>query len=136
MWGPNATTNDYYSDLVMNIEDLRGYCLSLPGASECFPFDEVTLVFKVGGKMFALTYLDGELQVNLKCNPEMAVDLREQYADVLPGYHMSKKHWNTVIINGSIPDSTINQWVKNSFDLVFASLPKSQQQKIIAEQQK
>lgn len=108
----------------MDIETYRAYCLSLPQTTESFPFDANTLVFKVAGKMFAL--LDVELfeSVNLKCEPEMAEELRERYDAVLPGYHMNKKHWNTVLVNGSITDKLLLQWTKLSYDLVVASLPK------------
>ncbi|WP_026473390.1 MmcQ/YjbR family DNA-binding protein [Alkaliflexus imshenetskii] len=108
----------------MNIEELRNYCLSLPGVTEDFPFDEVTLVFKVGGKMFLLTGLDGDFSINVKCDPERAIQLREQYAAVRPGYHMSKKHWNTVDIDGSVADSLIVDWINHSYELVFGALPK------------
>lgn len=108
----------------MNIETLREFCLSLPDTTESFPFDDVTLVLKVGGKMYALISLDGELSINLKCNPEMAIDLRERYPAVLPGYHMNKTHWNTVKIDGSIPDSTIHDWILHSYELVFSTLPR------------
>ncbi len=108
----------------MNIESLRDFCLSLPDTTESFPFDEVTLVLKVGGRMYALINLDGNLSINLKCDPEMAIDLRERYAAVLPGYHMNKVHWNTVKIDGSIPDSTIEDWIIHSYELVYSSLPR------------
>lgn len=108
----------------MNIETLREFCLLLPDTTESFPFDDVTLVLKVGGKMYALINLDGELSINLKCDPEMAIDLRERYAAVLPGYHMNKTHWNTVKIDGSIPDATIHDWIVHSYELVYSSLPR------------
>jgi predicted DNA-binding protein (MmcQ/YjbR family) len=108
----------------MNIEELREFCLSLPMTEETFPFDAETLVFKVGGKMFALTSLDSpELSINLKCDPEKAIELREQYPAVRPGYHMSKKHWNTVYIDGSVPRKLIEQWITESYQLVVKSLP-------------
>ncbi|MFU8843816.1 MAG: MmcQ/YjbR family DNA-binding protein [Bacteroidales bacterium] len=92
----------------MNIESLRNYCLSKNGVTESFPFDKSTLVFKVMGKMFALTDLEDEiLTVNLKCNPENAIRLREEFPAIQPGYHMNKKHWNTIFIDGSIPDEQI-----------------------------
>ncbi|MFH1121429.1 MAG: MmcQ/YjbR family DNA-binding protein [Bacteroidota bacterium] len=100
----------------MNIEQFRDYCLSLPGVSEHFPFDETTLVFKVNGKMFALTDLEGPLSVNLKCDPELAIELREKYPAVKPGYHMNKKHWNTVEIDGSINDKLITEWIDHSYN--------------------
>jgi predicted DNA-binding protein (MmcQ/YjbR family) len=115
----------------MNIEELRDYCLSLPGTEEGFPFDEVTLVFKVMGKMFALASLEANpLRVNLKCDPDKALVLREHFASVLPGYHMSKKHWNTVIIDGEVNDSQLREWVEESYNLVAASLPKKIQQQL------
>jgi predicted DNA-binding protein (MmcQ/YjbR family) len=108
----------------MNIEEYRDYCLSLPGVTEDFPFDQETLVFKVGGKMFSLTDVDDFRSVNLKCDPEKAIELREQFPSVTPVYHMSKKHWNTVLTDGSIPDYLLKQWIKDSYDLVVAGLSK------------
>jgi predicted DNA-binding protein (MmcQ/YjbR family) len=108
----------------MNIEQLRDYCLSKPGTIECFPFDENTLVFKVGEKMYALTDLEGQHSINLKCDPEKAIELREQYDFVLPGYHMSKVHWNTILIDGRVNDKLLCTWIDHSYDLVFNGLPK------------
>lgn len=102
----------------MNIEMIRDYCLSLEGTEECFPFDETTLVFKVAGKMFLLTDLEGDLSVNLKCEPSLAIELRERFPSVRPGYHMNKTHWNTVILDGSVPDTTVFDWIKHSYMLV------------------
>lgn len=102
----------------MDIESLRDYCLSLPDVSEGFPFDETTLVFKVNGKMFLLTDLEPPLAMNVKCDPEKAVELREQYNCVKPGYHMNKKHWNTVEIDGSISDEILKGWINDSYKLV------------------
>lgn len=113
----------------MNVEELRDYCLSKKGASESTPFDDVTLVFKVGGKMFALIPLDeNELSINLKCEPEHAVALREKYAAVKPGYHMNKTHWNTVMVDGSIGKSELLQMVDQSYDLIVKSLTRKQQE--------
>ena len=109
----------------MNIEKLREYCLSKKGVSESFPFDDVTLVFKVNGKMFALVNLDGDLSINLKCDPEKAIELREHYSSVLPGYHMDKKHWNTVMIDGSVPDKLICDWIDSSYLLVSSKSAKT-----------
>jgi predicted DNA-binding protein (MmcQ/YjbR family) len=106
----------------MNIEELREYCLIKKGVTESFPFDETTLVFKVMDRMFALTDLEADLSVNLKCNPEKAMELRERYPSVIPGYHMNKKHWNTVLIDGSIPDSLIYFWIDHSYELVVQGL--------------
>ncbi|GAA4848414.1 MmcQ/YjbR family DNA-binding protein [Algivirga pacifica] len=108
----------------MDIISYRDYCLSFPGTTEHTPFDEVTLVFKVMGKMFALTNMDTFESINLKCDPEKAIELREKYTAVLPGYHMNKKHWNTVLIDGSISDQQLKEWIKESYDLVIKGLPK------------
>lgn len=109
----------------MNIETLRDYCMSKPGVTECFPFDQTTLVFKVKDKMFLLTDLEPPLSINIKCDPELAIELREQYPAVLPGYHMNKKYWNTVNIDGSLPDKLICQWIDQSYDLVLRGIPKN-----------
>jgi predicted DNA-binding protein (MmcQ/YjbR family) len=102
----------------MNIEVLREYCISKPGVTESFPFDEETLVFKVKGKIFALVNLDGALSINLKCDPVLAIDLRERYPSVTPGYHMNKKHWNTIYLDGSIPDKEVFSWIDHSYEKV------------------
>ena len=106
----------------MNIEELRDYCISKKGASESFPFANSILVFKVIDKMFALTSLDGEFTVNLKCDPDLAKELRVEFPSVIPGYHMNKKHWNTIIIDGTIKDSLVYQWIDDSYDLIVNSL--------------
>jgi predicted DNA-binding protein (MmcQ/YjbR family) len=115
----------------MNIGELRNYCLNMKGVTEDFPFDENTLVFKVGGKMFILTGLDGEFSINVKCDPENAIDLREKYLCVLPGYHMNKKHWNTVIIDGTLPDKLIYNWIGDSYNRVLKTLPRKEANKIL-----
>jgi predicted DNA-binding protein (MmcQ/YjbR family) len=103
----------------MNIETLRDYCLSKSGAEETLPFGPDVLVFKVNSKAFLLLPLDNdELRFNVKCNPELALELREQYASVLPGYHMNKKHWNTIIVDGTISSKLIKEWIDHSYDLV------------------
>jgi predicted DNA-binding protein (MmcQ/YjbR family) len=102
----------------MNIEIIRDYCIKKPGVTEGFPFGEDTLVFKVNGKIFALANLDGELTINLKCDPSLALELREKYSSVIPGYHMNKKHWNTVLIDGTIPDKEIFSWIDHSYNLI------------------
>jgi predicted DNA-binding protein (MmcQ/YjbR family) len=107
----------------MTFSELRAYCASKHGAEETFPFGETVLVFKVAGKMFALTGLDTlPLSVNLKCDPDRAIELRERYAAVQPGYHMSKVHWNTVELDGSVPAREIRSWIDDSYDLVVKSL--------------
>lgn len=108
----------------MNIEIFRDYCLAKPGVTEGLPFDETTLVFKVMGKMFALTNLEGDFTVNLKCDPGKAIRLREEYPAIKPGYHMNKKHWNTIEIDGSVPDKMIHELTAHSYDLVVYSLTK------------
>lgn len=110
----------------MNIEELRTYCLSKKGATEGFPFGPDTLVFKVGEKVFLLTGLDAHpVSFNVKCDPERAVDLREQYpSSVLPGYHMNKKHWNTVRVNGELSIKQLQELIDHSYELVYNSLPQ------------
>jgi predicted DNA-binding protein (MmcQ/YjbR family) len=108
----------------MNIEELRKYCLSKKAVTESFPFDEVTLVFKVQGKLFALVNLDTEFSINVKCQPEKALELREHYPAVIPGYHMNKIHWNTIIMDGSVEDKLVYGWIDDSYNLVVKSLPK------------
>ena len=110
----------------MNIESLRNYCLSRRGATEDFPFDEQTLVFKVMGKMFALTNVNDFSSVNLKVDPETGVELRERYPSVREAYHMNKKHWITVLMDGEVPDKLVFQWVDNSYNLVVSGLTRSQ----------
>lgn len=109
----------------MNIEAFRNYCLDKKGVTEEFPFGENTLVYKVMGKMFALTDLEDFSSVNLKCDPEQGAELREQFPAVQPGYHMNKKHWITVIMDGSVSDATLRGWVDTSYDLVVKTLTKS-----------
>ncbi|MDL2228239.1 MmcQ/YjbR family DNA-binding protein [Bacteroidales bacterium OttesenSCG-928-K03] len=108
----------------MNIEDIREYCLSKPMADEAMPFDDETLVFRVGEKMFALIALEKAAAVNLKCDPERALDLRERHHEITEGYHMSKKHWNTVSLLGNLSDKFIIELIDHSYDLVYKSLPK------------
>jgi predicted DNA-binding protein (MmcQ/YjbR family) len=109
----------------MNIEELRDYCLSKKGVEETLPFGPDNLVFKLMGKMFLLASLDeSPLRFNVKCDPEKAISLREQYDCVLPGYHMSKKHWNTVVADGSVPDAKLKEWIDESYFLILGSLPK------------
>jgi predicted DNA-binding protein (MmcQ/YjbR family) len=115
----------------MKPADLKKLCLSLPGACEEFPFDEANSVFKVAGKMFALSALRGRpLRVNLKCDPDLAVQLRSQYPAITPGYHMNKRHWNTVVLDGSVPDALVREMIEDSYDLVVAGLPRREQEKL------
>lgn len=108
----------------MNIEEYRDYCISKAGVTEEFPFDQNTLVFKVMGKMFALTDVEAFASVNLKCDPELAIKLREEYDAVIPGYHMNKKHWNTVSMDGSVSGAQVKEWIDHSYELVVSGLPK------------
>jgi len=110
----------------MDLAQFRDYCLSKSHATEGTPFGPDVLVFKVGGKMFALAALDEmPTTANLKCDPDWALDLRDRYEEVRPGYHMNKKHWNTVEIEGTIPDAQLRKMIDHSYDLVAESLPKS-----------
>lgn len=109
----------------MNIEQFRKYCLQKKAVTEGFPFDENTLVFKVAGKMFALTSLSSEeFRVNLKCDPERAIELREEYENITAGFHMSKKHWNTIVLNNLISNQFFIELVNHSYDLVVNGLTK------------
>jgi predicted DNA-binding protein (MmcQ/YjbR family) len=114
----------------LNIESFRSYCLLKKGVTEEFPFGEQTLVFKVMGKMFALTDVENFESINLKCDPEQAAQLREEFPAVLPGYHMNKKHWNTVLIDGSVGDKHLKAWIDDSYNLVVASLNKATRQEL------
>src|ERR1700683_1807394 len=103
----------------MDIEQLRNYCLLKPGVKETFPFGPTTLVFKIEGKVFLLCTLDtSELSFNVKCDPDLAIELLEQYSSVQPGYHMNKKHWNTIIVDGSVSSRQLKEWIDHSYDLV------------------
>jgi predicted DNA-binding protein (MmcQ/YjbR family) len=111
----------------MTSRQLRDYCLSLAGTEETFPFNPETSVFKVGGKMFALSALGSEsLRVSLKCEPQLAEALRAEHAAVIPGYHLNKRHWNTVILDGSLSDEAVREMVEDSYDLVVSKLPKAE----------
>ncbi len=113
----------------MDIETIRDYCLAKKEVEEGFPFGETTLVFKVKGKIFLLAGLDNPvLQFNVKCDPEKAIEWREQFVAVQPGYHMNKKLWNTVIVDGSIPGRTLREMIDDSYRLVVLSLPKKAQE--------
>lgn len=108
----------------MDFDAIREYCLSKPATEETLPFGPDTLVFKVAGKMFLLLPLDTEdLRFNAKCDPEEVEELRERYACVLPGYHMNKNHWNTIIVHGSVSSAQIREWIDKSYELVVDSLP-------------
>ena len=106
----------------MDIEKLREYCLAKKDATESFPFGEDTLVFKVKGKIFALVNMDGDLSINLKCEPALAIELRERYSSVIPGYHMNKKHWNTIFLDGTVSDKEVFAWIDYSYQLLVGKL--------------
>jgi predicted DNA-binding protein (MmcQ/YjbR family) len=115
----------------VDAEAFRNFCLALPHSTESLPFDEVTLCFKIAGeKIFAILPLDTPNQVNLKCDPEKAIDLRERYHAVNPGFHMNKKHWNTVEFNSDLDDSDLLDLVKHSYDLVWKKMPKKIKDKL------
>ncbi|WP_142057948.1 MmcQ/YjbR family DNA-binding protein [Pseudonocardia kunmingensis] len=115
----------------MTPEELRAACLAFAGAGEEFPFDESTSVFKVAGKIFALGRLDGlPLRVSLKCDPDLAVQLRMSHPAVTAGYHLNKRHWNTVLLDGSVPDDLVREIIEDSYDLVVARLPKAQRERL------
>ncbi len=117
----------------MDIELIRNYCLSKKSAAESFPFDDNTLVFKVANKMFCLMDLNPPFSINLKCDPIKAIELRETYSGVKPGYHMNKKHWNTIELNSGIPDGKIYKWIDDSYNLVVSGLPLKLKMKLIKE---
>jgi predicted DNA-binding protein (MmcQ/YjbR family) len=108
----------------MHLEDLRIYCLNKPAVEETLPFDNDTLVFKVMGKMFALSSITNGNTVNLKCDPELAIELRERYHGVATGWHMNKQHWNTVQLDAEYTDQDLKTWIDNSYNLVVNSLTK------------
>nr|WP_297309277.1 MmcQ/YjbR family DNA-binding protein [uncultured Flavobacterium sp.] len=119
----------------MQLDQFYEFCLNLKGTTEHFPFDEDTLAFKVGGKMYALASLseweNGTPKVNLKCDPDRAVELRESYSGIEAGYHMNKKHWNTVKIHEDVPMVLLHELIQHSYDLVFKSLSKKVQGEIL-----
>ncbi len=112
----------------MNIETLRDYCLQKPGTEETMPFGDDTLVFKVGGKMFLLVSLKEANRFNVKCDPDLAIELRERYNEVQPGYHMSKANWNTVYFDGSLMEKQLLDMIDHSYGLIVKSLPKKVQE--------
>lgn len=117
----------------MNVEEFRHYCLSKPGTTECFPFDETTLVFKVGtadkNKLFALCGLERTpIGINLKCDPDRAIDLREKYPSIIPGFHMNKTHWNTIYLEKEVGDTLLEELIDHSYQLMLHSLPKKTQE--------
>ena len=114
----------------MNLESFRKYCFAKLGVTEDFPFGEDTICMRVAGKIFAITSFSVPLKVNLKCDPELAVELRERYEEVQPGYHMNKKHWNTVNFEGRISDKELKTMIDNSYNLIVDSLSKKQKEEL------
>ena len=112
----------------MNLEQVREYCLGKKGVTEELPFDENSPVYKVMGKIFLIASLNPPFSINVKCDPEKAVELRERYSAATPGYHMNKQHWNTVEIEGTVKNSLIEEWIDHSYELVVKGLKKSQKE--------
>jgi len=116
----------------MNIEEYRSHCIAKKGVTESFPFDSSTLVFKVMNKIFALTNVESFSFINLKCNPEEAIELREEFNGVSGAYHMNKRHWNSVSTHADVPDKLIFQWIDDSYNLIVSSLTKKLQNELSA----
>ncbi len=115
----------------MNIESIREYSLAKPGTSEKMPFDDDVLVFRVMGKIFLLMSISEGIRMNLKCDPEYAIELRERYeGEIIPGYHMNKQHWNTVYFNGNLSDKLLKELIDHSYDLIAKSLKKAQREEL------
>jgi len=117
-------------ETLMNIEEIREFCLSLKGVTEDMPFGDDTLVFRVMNKIFALVNLSGEPRINLKCDPEKAIALREEFSAILPGYHMNKQHWNTIVMDGSLKKNLVSSLITHSYELIVASLPKAKKEEL------
>jgi predicted DNA-binding protein (MmcQ/YjbR family) len=111
----------------MNFENIYSHCISKPFVQEDFPFDNKTLVFKIGGKIFLLINSENPTSINVKCNPEKGIELRERFEGIQPGYHMNKKHWITISLTKGISQKVILECINNSYELVLKSLPKKQQ---------
>jgi predicted DNA-binding protein (MmcQ/YjbR family) len=123
-----------YRGFELDLKELREYCCNKKGVSEDFPFDLETLVFKVGSKMFALTNIKSEdKRINLKCDPILAEQLRARFESVIPGYHMNKKHWNTVYLDGDVPEDDIKVMIDHSYELVFKGLKKKEKDEILGK---
>lgn len=117
----------------MSLEELRHHCLSKPGAEETFPFDLETLVFKVGGKIFLLCSTESHpLAFNIKADPEQAIAMRESHPCVTPGYHMNKKHWNTILVDGSVSSAMLKAWIDDSYTLIVSALPRKTRESLLA----
>ena len=115
--------------ITMNVEEIREYCISKPVVTEGFPFNDTALVFKVAGKMFALLDLsEDSMGISLKCDPELAIELRELHSDVTPAWHFNKQHWNGVDLQGSVSNTQLKKWIDHSYTIVVGSLPKSKRE--------
>lgn len=118
------------SFVTMNVEEFREYCLGLKFTTEDMPFDDETLVFKVAGRIFAFVGLEGVFRINLKCDPEEAIEIREAFPAVTPGFHMNKRHWNTVLVDGTISDNMLKIWIEKSYKLVVGKLTKQEKEQL------
>lgn len=116
----------------MNAEDIRIYCLRKAEVTESLPFNDTALVFKVNNKMFMIMDLESDLRISLKCDPNVAIELRERFKSVGPGYHLNKQLWNTINIDGSIDDRIIYQWIDDSYRLIIENMPRKDQQRLLA----
>jgi len=117
-------------NIKMNVEQIRNYCIEKKGVTEGFPFDEETLVIKVMEKMFALVNLVPPFSINLKCDPEKAIELREEHEEITPGFHMNKKHWNTFSLEGRLTSTFIKEWIDHSYNCVVKGLPKKDRDRL------
>lgn len=115
----------------MDVIEMREYCLSLPHTEECTPFDETTLVYKVGGKMFACADMADFTGVSVKCDPDQAIELRERHPEIVGAYHFNKRHWNKVLTGGDLPDRMIKEQIYNSYRLVISGMPKARQKEFL-----
>lgn len=118
--------------LMMNVETVRDFCLSLPEVTEDFPFDETTLAFRIRGKIFAMIDLENTQWFVLKCEPELAIELRERYAEIAPAWHMNKRHWNQINLFGDLPDSLVVSMICHSYDAVVGKMPKRMREGLAA----
>jgi predicted DNA-binding protein (MmcQ/YjbR family) len=114
----------------MDLKEYKNYCKSFMGVTEEYPFDETTLVYKVKGKMFTLTEINTFHIISVKCDPDDAQIIRQMFESVIPGYHLNKEHWNSIKIDGRIPDTLLKEWIKDSYNLVVRSLPKKIQKEL------
>jgi predicted DNA-binding protein (MmcQ/YjbR family) len=133
-WGmrtPFTVLRTWRIDIEMDLDELRAYCATKTGSIESYPFGPGALVMKVGGKIFAIIADESDpVTISLKCEPEVALLLRSSHPAVIPGYHLNKRHWNTVILDGSVSTRLVREWIDDSYDLVAESLPKKTQQEL------